>query len=83
MKSKSFHLRDIIELRGNFSSKKTAFDCRYLNERLDDKDLLNDLLEICANAAFKVGKITMPKIVERKPPAPFITSYLNKKLHKI
>ena len=59
---------------GNFKSDKNNFEC-FLNERLDNKEQANTLLEICANATFKVSKINK-KIAKRKPPAPFITSTL-------
>lgn len=71
---KKFSSSGYYRTLGNFSNKKSDFEC-FLNDRLKDKDEANDLLEICANATFKVSKITK-KIAKRKPPAPFITSTL-------
>lgn len=71
---KKFSSSGYYRVLGNFNSKKNNFYC-HLNERLDNKEQANELLEICANASFKVGKINK-KIAKRKPPAPFITSSL-------
>ena len=44
-----------------------------LNIRINEKDKVYDLLEICANAEFKVGSIKK-MVSKRNPSAPFITS---------
>ena len=50
-----------------------------LSQRINDKENAYELLEICANAEFKVGKINK-SISKRNPSAPFTTSTIQQEV---
>jgi DNA topoisomerase I len=75
-----FSTSSYYKTTGKFSNlkNKTKINAE-LHQRIVDKDKAYDLLEICANAEFKVGKINK-SISKRNPTAPFTTSTIQQEV---
>jgi DNA topoisomerase-1 len=75
-----FSTSSYYKTTGKFSNmkNKTKINAE-LHQRIVDKDKAYDLLEICANAEFKVGKINK-SISKRNPSPPFTTSTIQQEV---
>ena len=75
---KKFNASSYFKTTGRFLVYKNKLNAE-LHQRIDTKDKAYNLLEICANANFKVGNVKK-SISKRNPSPPFITSTIQQEV---
>ena len=75
---KKFSASSYFKTTGRFLVNKNKLNAE-LHQRIDTKDKTYNLLEICANANFKVGNVKK-SISKRNPSPPFITSTIQQEV---
>ena len=75
---KKFNASSYFKTTGRFLVNKNKLNAE-LHQRIDAKDKAYNLLEICANANFKVGNVKK-SISKRNPSPPFITSTIQQEV---
>ena len=75
---KKFSASSYFKTTGRFLVNKNKLNAE-LHQRIDTKDKAYNLLEICANANFKVGNVKK-SISKRNPSPPFITSTIQQEV---